>query len=511
MSSTPLLDDRFLLLESLGSGGMGRVFRAFDRVEERWVAVKVLFSRERPGPAHPLSAEYEAWSRLRHPNIVEAYELGRAERGPIEAGTPYLVLESFRGLPADRALVAGATSHGDLELLAGDLLDALGHVHRHGLVHRDLKPGNVLVGRARRGPGRIKLTDFGLATESGRAGTPGTFSGSVPYVAPESLLGGPVDGRTDLYGVGILLFYLATGKMPFESRDPAEVVRWHLEGSPADPRESGTDHPDRFARFVRRMTARDPNARPASAEEAISLLGGPRVMPQPRGPRRPDRAERAERAALRLALDAARLGARRPFPLPVDPAARRSLIREARVFSQVHGLCFLHLRAGRRKGSSNLAQVVLRLLLDRGPGVRAMVAKHALHRGLPLGLLGGLPVWDRLRADGGTDHETDLRATARGVVSLVISSARRRTVVLAAECGAAGDPLAQLVLECLEREWDNRSDRGRGGLLALVPETPAVPERLGLHIRPDETTITPVKSSGRGVSRRPSPLARVAR
>jgi serine/threonine-protein kinase len=508
MSSTPLLDDRFLLLESLGSGGMGRVFRAFDRVEERWVAVKVLFSRERPGPAHPLSAEYEAWSRLHHPNIVEAYELGRAERGPIEAGTPYLVLESFRGLPADRALVAGATSHGDLELLAGGLLDALEHVHRHGLVHRDLKPGNVLVGRARRGPGRIKLTDFGLATESGRAGTPGTFSGSVPYVAPEALLGGPVDGRADLYGVGILLFYLATGKMPFKSHDPAEVLRWHLEGSPADPRELGSDHPDRFARFVRRMTARDPNARPASAEEAISLLGGPRVARRPRGPKRPDR---AERAALRLALDAARLGARRPFPLPAEPATRRLLIREARVFSQVHGLRFLHLRAGRRKGSSNLAQVVLRLLLDRGPGVRAMIAKHALHRGLPLGLLGGLPVWDRLRAGGGTDPGTDLRVTARGVVSLVISAARQRTLVLAAESGAAGDPLARLVLEGLEREWDNRSDRGRGGLLALVPEAPAVAERPGLHIRRDETTITPVRSSGRGVSRRPSLLARVAR
>ena len=134
MSSTPLLDDRFLLLESLGSGGMGRVFRAFDRVEEWWVAVKVLFSRERPGPAHPLSAEYEAWSRLRHPNIVEAYELGRAERGPIEAGTPYLVLESFRGLPADRTLVPGATSHGHLELLARGLLEWVqgrgAHPHR---------------------------------------------------------------------------------------------------------------------------------------------------------------------------------------------------------------------------------------------------------------------------------------------------------------------------------------------------------------------------------------------
>jgi hypothetical protein len=506
MRSTPLLDDRFLLLESLGSGGMGRVFRAFDRVDERWVAVKVPFSRERPGPAHPLSTEYEAWSRLRHPNIVKAYELGRAERGPIEVGTPYLVLESFRGLPADRALVPGATSHDHLEMLARGLLRALAHVHRNGLVHRDLKPGNVLVGRARRGPGRIKLTDFGLATESGRAGTPGCVSGSVGYLAPESVLGQPVDGRADLYGLGILLFYLAKGAMPFASRDPAEVLRWHLEGPPADLRELPSDHPDRFARFVRRMTHRDPDARPASAEEAISLLGGPRVVWPRLDPPQPDR---AGRAALRLAFDAARLGARRAFPLPADPAKRRSLIREARVLSQVHGLRFLHLRAGRRKGSSNLAQVVLRLLVDRGHGVRAMIAKHALHRGLPLGLLGGLPVWDRLGAGDGSG--ADLRATARGVVALIVSASQLRTAVLAVEGGAVGDPLARLVLEGLGREWDNRSDRSRGGLLALVPEARGGTERPGLHIRPLDTTITSARNSGLGGSRRPGPVARAAR
>jgi hypothetical protein len=468
----------------------------------------VPFSRERPGPAHPLSTEYEAWSRLRHPNIVKAYELGRAERGPIEAGTPYLVLESFRGLPADRALEPGVVPPEELELVAHRVLDALAHVHRHGLVHRDLKPGNVLVGRTRRGPGRIKLTDFGLATESGRAGTPGCVSGSVAYVAPESLLGQPVDGRTDLYGLGILLFQLATGELPFESKDPSEMLRWHLEGPPADLRKLRSDHSDRFARFVRRLTDRDPGGRPSSAEDAVRLLGGSRASSRPQLPRFTDRSGRTE---LRLAIDAARLGARRPFALPARPTARRSLIREARVLAQVHGLRFLHLRGGRRKGSSNLAQVVLRLLVDRGSGVRAMIAKHGLHRGLPLGLLGGLPVWDRLKATERGPDDAELRATARGVVALVISSARLRTLVLAVEGAAAGDPLARLVVEALGREWDNRSDRSRGGLLALLPGISAVAPRPDLPIRPRQPTITSVQGRRRGLSRGRCPGVRAAR
>jgi hypothetical protein len=505
MSSTPLLDDRFLLLESLGSGGMGRVFRAFDRVEERWVAVKVPFSRERSGPAHPLSAEYEAWSRLRHPNIVQAYELGRAERGPIARGTPYLVLESFRGLPADRALMPGKTPCRHLEPFVRGLLEAVAHVHRCGLVHRDLKPGNVLVAPARRGPGRLKLTDFGLAAEAGRTGTPGCISGSIPFVAPETLLGGPVDGRADLYGVGILVYYLTTGTMPWGRRDPGDVLRWHLEGPPADLRKLRCD---RFARFVERMTARDPARRPDTAEEAISLLGGPEGI---RRVRDVPRTDRAALARLRLAIDAARLGARRPFPLPASSVKRRSWIREARVLSQVHGLRFLHLRGRRRKGSSNLAQVVLRLLVDRGADVRAMITKHKLHRGLPLGMLGGLPVWDRLGRDEGGLEPSDLRATARGVVRLVMSASRRRTLVLAVDDGASDDPLARLVLEALAREWDDRSDRSRGGLLVLVPAVSAASAPAELHNPRREPTIDPGRDSGLGARHRPSIAARAVR
>lgn len=478
MATTPLLDNRFLFLETLGTGGMGRVYRAFDRVDQRIVAVKVPLGEDRAGPAHPLSAEYDAWSRLRHPNIIRAYELGRAKRGPIPRGTPYLVLESFRGLPADRALVPGSTPAHHLEDVARRILHALSHVHATGLVHRDLKPTNVLVGGARRGPGRVKLTDFGLARVTGCAGRPGRISGSMPFVAPECVVGWPVDGRSDLYGLGILLFYLATGRMPVQSRDPGDILRWHLQGPPADPRAVRPDHPDRFARFVRRLTAKHPDERPASADEALFLLGVSRVAAA--RSRRPS-VGRAEQAALRLAFDAVRLGARRRLRLPAARESRTALVGHARVLAQVHDVVFERLRPGRRRNSSNLARLVLRLLLDRGPHVRRLIARHGLHRGLPLGLLGGLPVWDRMRsARGAPLPEPDALETAGGVASFLIASARRRTMVIEVDPGAMADPLARRVVELLADEEPPPPQPGQGGLLLLLAGGAAKPGRARL-------------------------------
>src|SRR5262249_29487425 len=162
-----------------------------------------------------------------------AYEMGRAASGPFPRGTPYLVLELVRGAPVHRALRAGAEPTPVLEELARRLLRALGHVHAAGLVHRDMKPGNVLVGAVRRRLGRVKLTDFGLASESGKAGVPGRISGSLPYVAPEAILGFALDGRADLYALGVLLYYLAAGRMPLVTRAPDRWLRWHLSGPPA--------------------------------------------------------------------------------------------------------------------------------------------------------------------------------------------------------------------------------------------------------------------------------------
>jgi hypothetical protein len=341
--TTPALqDERFLLLETLGHGGMASVFRAFDRVEQRVVALKAPADTDRAGPSNPLSTEFEVWSRLQHPNVVQAYELGTARTGPLTPGAPYLVIEHVRGGPLNRVLRVGREAPAAIEDVAVQLLRGLGHVHDAGLVHRDLKPGNVLVRVGRRGSAQVKLTDFGLAVNRGLRGEAGTISGSLPFVAPEVLLGRPLDGRADLYGLGILLYHLATGEMPARSRKVDDLMRWHLAGPPADPRRARPRFPGRLARFIARLTARMPEQRPGDGAEALSLLGAGRRWASPR---RTGALCRGLRARLRLAMDAARLGARRLFVLPRGRASSRELERQAGVWSQIHGLLFHRLDA----------------------------------------------------------------------------------------------------------------------------------------------------------------------
>ncbi len=466
-SASPVLDDRFFLIESLGRGGMGTVYRAFDRAESRDVALKILDDPEPAGPSHPLSAEFEAWSRLAHPNIVEALELGRSRHGPIEAGRPYLVLEYFPGLPVHRALRPGSVSADSLEAVSRGVLRALAHVHDAGLVHRDVKPGNVLVSPAGRLPDRVKITDFGLAVEAGRTGVPGQVSGSIPYLAPEALTGEALDGRADLYGLGILLYHLATGRMPAPGQEPGEILRWHLSGARPDPRDAAPRIPARLARFISRLMARDRDLRPASAAKALDLLGA-REAPHPAAPCLA--AGRAERAVLRLAMDAARLGARRRLALPASDGAAASLLREARVLAGIHGLAAHPLSSG---GRACLGRTVLRLLLDRGADARAIVERHRLLAGLPIALLGGLPVWDRAR--DGADASCDaapLRATARGVAGFLLECSTARPLVLIAGRAALADRMAREVTALLDRAIrdDPQPRPGRSGLLLLVEE-----------------------------------------
>ncbi len=466
--ATPLLDERFLLFETLGRGGMGSVYRAFDRAERRLVAVKVAEEGTgETGSAHPLTAEFEAWSRLRHPNIIRAYEMGRARHGPLPSGTPYLILESFSGRPAHHSLSPGRTDPDHLEGLARDVLSALDHVHDVGLVHRDLKPANILVGESRRGPMRVKLTDFGLATEAGRAGRPGQVSGSLPYVSPESILGLPLDGRSDLYGLGVVLFFLAAGRKPVESRDPRELLRWHLAGPRPDASTDLPGLPDRLARFVVRLLARNREERPASAREALELLGVPRaarIRPLQSG------VDRSDLAALRLALDAARGGERRVLRLPADRKASAALVREAMTLAQIHSVAFCRIRGEGKLAEASLGRAVLRLLGTEG-SVRADIDAYPLQKFLPIGLVGDLPVWDRTRAGARAwDNEVDLGRASRTIAAFLLEASSRRSLVLVVERGALGDPLVGGVTRAIEEGLARspRPDDRTGGLVLLL-------------------------------------------
>lgn len=455
--TTPLLDERFLLLEALGRGGMASVYRAFDRVEQKLVALKVSRERGRAGPDHPLSAEFDAWSRLHHPNVVRAFELRTARDGFVDAGAPYLVLEHVAGDPANRALQPGRVSPGALETFTVQLLHGLAHVHAAGLVHRDLKPGNVLVEHS---CAAVKLTDFGLASYPGRTGQPGRISGSLPYVSPEAVLGRAVDGRADLYSAGILLFHLATGRMPAPSGGIEALLRWHLEGPPADTRPVRPDLPGRLAELIRRLTSRAADRRPAHAGEALALLGGD--PPRGRGFADPDR---ALRASLRLALDAVRVGARRLFELPSNPGPRGALLRQVRVWCHVHQLAFHELSADQE--TNPVTDLVFRLLVDRTGESAALNRRYHLDRHLPVCLAGGHPARDRQR---GAAREPTTSRAVRDATSFLLDCSAQRPLVLACGPGLPRGGLADRVVDGLRRAaTPPRGPRsGEGGLLLLT-------------------------------------------
>lgn len=459
-----LLDERFLLLETLGRGGMGNVFRAYDRSEQRLVAVKVSTESAPAGPAHPLAAEFETWSRLDHPNIVRAYELGITASGPLPAGTPYLVLEHVAGSPAHRAFRPGGVDSARAETIARQILEALVHVHGRGYLHRDLKPANVLV-RPRRGG--LKLTDFGLAARVGSSRQAGTVSGSLPYVAPEALLGLPLDARADLYGLGILLFQLVTGRLPARG-GAKDMLEWHLCGPPADPLCIRPQLSPRLARFIVRLTTRDRARRPPSAEDALCMLGAA-SSPGPKA-RTPHGAPgRAERARVRLALDAARLGAIRVVRLsrPADKA--RALLEEAIVWAQVRGMRVHRVTGRNDRARLSLAQLVVRLLAEGGPDALACARRHGLERALPLQFVGGLAVID---ASGDPERRCGGDAAAGAAAAGFFSEhGGARPTVLVLEGASRAEPLATALAGRLALAAGRApaAGSGRAGVLVVLP------------------------------------------
>jgi serine/threonine-protein kinase len=459
---TALQDERFLLLCALGQGGMASVYRAFDRIEQRIVALKVLRDRAREGPAHPLSTEYEAWTRLRHANVVQAFELSVARRGPLACGTPYLVLEHVEGPSLERGAGATPLAPAELERIALQLLRGLAHVSDSGLVHRDVKPSNVLVAREG-GRTCYKLTDFGLAVPRGQADESGCISGSLPYVSPESLLGRPLDSRADLYALGILLFQLATGRLPMAGTRLDEILRWHLVGPPADPRRTRPRVPEHLARLVRRLTARDPDERPRDPREALRLLE--RVGPSEAAETVPCvEASSALPAGVRLALDAVRLGASRTLRL--DPRATApGLARQLRGVAHVFGLGFHDLAARGNGGAPPLLGAVLQLLVERCGSEPDLFERFELERCLPLAAVGGVHVADRTRG-----ARAPVPAAARRVAEFLVHGAASRGLVLHAPADGGSCPLTRGVVAALAgrlvREGAPRPHR-RGLLLVL--------------------------------------------
>jgi serine/threonine protein kinase len=238
--------EHYRVEDVIGEGGMGTVYRAIDVNLARPVAIKVMHQQYvlQPEFQQRFQQEAQAAARLEHPSIVSVYHFGR------EHGLLYIVMELVPGLSLGtymKQLVArGQVIRLDETiLLMAQVADALGYAHRKGVVHRDIKPDNIIVKQLNQAerpdepPLRAVVTDFGLAKlmEGGIDTQPGEFMGTLAYISPEQILEGSLDGRSDIYSLGVVLFQLATGQLPFSVKTPSEALLKHVHQPPPSPHE----------------------------------------------------------------------------------------------------------------------------------------------------------------------------------------------------------------------------------------------------------------------------------
>ncbi len=285
-----VLGDELQLGETLGSGGSGAVFRAHDPRLQRDVAVKVL------DPALGITSDHEAQflrearlvSKVEHPHIVPLY--AAEARG----GLLYLVMRLLPGRSLrDRIAEEGALPIGEAARLAHEIAEALELAHARGVVHRDIKPDNILIDAG----GNAIVTDFGVSLVTGRADdgdTLGATVGTPSYMSPEQALGEMVDGRSDVYALGVMLFEMLTGRVPFEGRSVRELIAMHVAAPPPDVSALRKETPAALAALVNSMLAKAPAERPDSAElvRALAAAREPDALMSPAEARRRKRRKR---------------------------------------------------------------------------------------------------------------------------------------------------------------------------------------------------------------------------
>jgi eukaryotic-like serine/threonine-protein kinase len=256
-----VFDGRYRVVRKLGTGGMANVYLAEDQELGRSVAIKMLDERHSQDEQFVERFRREAKNAagLSHPNIVSIYDRGQAE------GTYYIAMEYLEGRNLKELLITrGPTPLAVAIDYARQILAALGFAHRHGIVHRDIKPHNVVVAP----DGLLKVTDFGIA----RSGTSqmtetGSIIGTAQYLSPEQAKGAPVTPASDIYSVGIVLYEMLTGSVPFTGDTPLEIAMKHLSTTPLPPSEKRREVPHELDSIVLRALAKDPADRYQSADK----------------------------------------------------------------------------------------------------------------------------------------------------------------------------------------------------------------------------------------------------
>jgi eukaryotic-like serine/threonine-protein kinase len=254
-------DRRYVIKRKLGSGGMADVYLAEDQELGRLVALKLLDDRHAADDqfVERFRREAQSAASLNHPNIVSIFDRGRAE------GTYYIAMEFLDGRTLKELLVRNGPTPIPIAIdYARQILGALAFAHKNGIVHRDIKPHNIVVG----GDGRLKVTDFGIARSGASQMTEaGSIVGTAQYLSPEQARGAPVDPRSDLYSLGIVMYEMLTGNVPFTGDTPVEIAMKHLSQIPDPPSAQRADVPHDLDAVVVRALAKEPDQRYGSAEE----------------------------------------------------------------------------------------------------------------------------------------------------------------------------------------------------------------------------------------------------
>ena len=263
-----LLDNRYEIMEQIGMGGMARVFRALDHRLNRQVAVKILREdlAEDAELRRRFHEESQAVAMLSHPNIVAVYDVSRS------SDVEYIVMELIDGITLKQYMQKKGNKLNWREALhfITQIVKALGHAHSRGIIHRDIKPHNIMVLR----DGSVKVADFGIArvASGGHSTLTQEALGSVHYISPEQARGSHIDARSDLYSAGVVLYEMITGRLPFEGDTPVSVAIQHINSIPLSPREIDPAIPEALEAITMKAMAPDPDNRYLSADDMLADL-----------------------------------------------------------------------------------------------------------------------------------------------------------------------------------------------------------------------------------------------
>jgi len=262
-----LLGSRYEIIEKIGNGGMATVYKAKDLVLKRYVAVKIL--REEYTTDNEFikrfNTEAESAASLTHPNIVSVYDVGK------EGNLYYIVMELIKGKTLKEIIVEDGRMGWKWSVkIAKQIAQALETAHRNNIIHRDIKPHNIIITE----DGTAKVTDFGIAKAVSNSTITafGTTIGSVHYFSPEHARGGYTDAKSDLYSLGVVLYEMVTGRVPFDADTPVSVALKHMQEKPVPPIELNPAIPQSLNDLILKAMEKDPNMRYSTATEMIEDL-----------------------------------------------------------------------------------------------------------------------------------------------------------------------------------------------------------------------------------------------